>query len=116
MISHIRDVPTGSIGSEQLVHHVLVQYQGVQAPMLRPDAILGADLYLDSLELVDLSLLMEDRYGIVLESSLLRTMETLEDLVIAVEQARQCAGAQSCEAMSAKSASKAWFAAMRKPL
>ena len=58
---------------------ILVTEMDVKEEDIRPDAQLSADLGLNSLELADLVLLCEDRFGVTVSDDDIRTFLTVGD-------------------------------------
>ena len=69
-----------------MINGVLVEEFEIEAKLLRPDAALFEDLGLDSLDAVDLIVLIEKRAGIRMEDEQARSIRTLEDIYNFIEQ------------------------------
>ena len=68
---------------------ILVTEMDVKEEDIRPDAQLSADLGLNSLELADLVLLCEDRFGVTVSDDDIRTFLTVEDVCKYMERSVQ---------------------------
>lgn len=68
---------------------ILVTEMDVKEEDIRPDAQLSADLGLNSLELADLVLLCEDRFGITVSDDDIRTFLTVGDVCKYMERSVQ---------------------------
>lgn len=65
--------------------YVLVTPYNIKRIVLRPDTTFAGDLDLDSLTVMDLVATIEDEYDIVLPLNLLPDLETIHQVVKAVE-------------------------------
>ena len=68
---------------------ILVTEMDVKVEDIRPDAQLSADLGLNSLELADLVLLCEDRFGVTVSDDDIRTFLTVGDVCKYMERSVQ---------------------------
>ncbi len=68
---------------------ILVTEMDVKEEDIRPDAHLSADLGLNSLELADLVLLCEDRFGVTVSDDDIRTFLTVGDVCKYMERSVQ---------------------------
>lgn len=68
---------------------ILVTELDVKEEDIRPDAQLSADLGLNSLELADLVLLCEDRFGVTVSDDDIRTFLTVGDVCKYMERSVQ---------------------------
>ena len=68
---------------------ILVTEVDVKEEDIRPDAQLSADLGLNSLELADLVLLCEDRFGVTVSDDDIRTFLTVGDVCKYMERSVQ---------------------------
>ena len=68
---------------------ILVTEMDVKEEDIRPDAQLSADLGLNSLELADLVLLCEDRFGVTVSDDDIRTFMTVGDVCKYMERSVQ---------------------------
>lgn len=68
---------------------ILVTEMDVKEEDIRPDAQLSADLGLNSLELSDLVLLCEDRFGVTVSDDDIRTFLTVGDVCKYMERSVQ---------------------------
>lgn len=68
---------------------ILVTEMDVKEEDIRPDAQLSADLGLNSLELADLVLLCEDRFGVTVSNDDIRTFLTVGDVCKYMERSVQ---------------------------
>ncbi len=68
---------------------ILVTEMDVKEEDIRPDAQLSADLGLNSLELADLVLLCEDRFGVTVSDDDIRTFLTVGDVCKYMERSVQ---------------------------
>lgn len=68
---------------------ILVTEMDVKEEDIRPDAQLSADLGLNSLELADLVLLCEDRFGVTVSDDDIRTFLTVGDVCKYMERSIQ---------------------------
>jgi acyl carrier protein len=98
-----------SLSSASLVAKLLVEVQRVQPALIVSDAMLAADLCIDSLELLDLGMALEDHYGIALKADALIGIETVGDLVGVVEDARYASDLAAGEAVSERSQGEIWL-------
>ena len=60
--------------------------RGIEADKVKPDADLMRDLDLDSLDTVELTLALEERYGIEIPDSDLEQLTTVQDAVELIEK------------------------------
>ncbi|MGI6746166.1 MAG: Acyl carrier protein [Firmicutes bacterium ADurb.Bin300] len=60
---------------------MLTEYTGGKARDIQPDCVLTADLGLNSVELLDLVCLIEEKYDIVIPDRVLQTLVTIKDVV-----------------------------------
>jgi acyl carrier protein len=63
------------------VRHLVADRLGVDVQTLQADVELGADLAVDSLDLADLALALEEELSIVISDDALATVRTFGDLV-----------------------------------
>ena len=68
---------------------ILVTEMDVKEEDIRPDAQLSADLGLNSLELADLVVLCEDRFGVTVSDDDIRTFLTVGDVCKYMERSVQ---------------------------
>ena len=68
---------------------ILVTEMDVKEEDIRPDAQLSTDLGLNSLELADLVLLCEDRFGVTVSDDDIRTFLTVGDVCKYMERSVQ---------------------------
>ena len=68
---------------------ILVTEMDVKEEDIRPDAQFSADLGLNSLELADLVLLCEDRFGVTVSDDDIRTFLTVGDVCKYMERSVQ---------------------------
>lgn len=68
---------------------ILVTEMDVKEEDIRPEAQLSADLGLNSLELADLVLLCEDRFGVTVSDDDIRTFLTVGDVCKYMERSIQ---------------------------
>ena len=68
---------------------ILVTEMDIKEEDIRPDAQLSADLGLNSLELADLVLLCEDRFGVTVSDDDIRTFLTVGDVCKYMERSVQ---------------------------
>jgi acyl carrier protein len=59
--------------------------RGVEAELITPDAHLARDLGLDSLDTVELTLGLEEKYGIEIPDTELEDLETVSDAVALID-------------------------------
>lgn len=69
-----------------MVNDVLVEEFELDAESLRPDATIFEDLGLDSLDAVDLIVLIEKRAGVRMEDEQAKSIRTLGDIYNFIEQ------------------------------
>ncbi len=60
---------------------ILTDYTGGRITDIKPDFVLTADLGLNSVELLDLVCIIEEKYNIIIPDRLLPTLVTIEDVV-----------------------------------
>lgn len=60
---------------------MLTEYTGGKVRDIQPDCVLTADLGLNSVELLDLVCLIEEKYDIVIPDRVLQTLVTIKDVV-----------------------------------
>ncbi len=60
---------------------MLTEYTGGKVRDIQPDFVLTADLGLNSVELLDLVCLIEEKYNIVIPDRILQTLVTIKDVV-----------------------------------
>ncbi len=60
---------------------ILVDYTGGKVREIKPDFVLTADLGLNSVELLDLVCIIEEKYNIIIPDRLLPKLVTIEDVV-----------------------------------
>ncbi len=65
---------------------ILVNEMEISAELITPDAELMNDLGFNSLELADLVVLCEERFGIIFEETELPTLQTVGDVVAYLER------------------------------
>ncbi len=70
----------------RVVHEVLVEEFELDPTTLHPDASLGEDLELDSLDRVDLIVTLEKTLGVRFVEDQVRGVRTVADLIAAVER------------------------------
>jgi acyl carrier protein len=63
-----------------------LQGRGIEERQIKPDATLLGDLDLDSLDTMELTLQMEERFGIEIPDEELEDLETVQDAVELIEQ------------------------------
>jgi acyl carrier protein len=63
-----------------------VEHLDVDPARLRPDALLGEDLGVDSLAAIELGMVLEDEFGIELPDEVLADIFTYGDLLAAVRE------------------------------
>ena len=61
------------------VNHLLVEELEIDADLLRPEASLKDDLEIDSLDFVDIVVLIDDEFGFKPQTEDLKKMRTLND-------------------------------------
>ena len=66
--------------------NLLVEEMDIKSELIKPEAELMNDLGFNSLELADLVVLCEERFGVVFEESALPTLLTVGDVVAYLEQ------------------------------
>jgi acyl carrier protein len=64
----------------EAVHEILVEQLGVQKTQLTPDARLQGDLGADSLDVVEISMAVEDRFNVSLPDESVENVSTVGDL------------------------------------
>ncbi len=64
---------------------LLIEELNVKAGDITPDAELSGDLGINSLELADLTLLCEERFGVTIDDDDVRTFITVGDIVSYLE-------------------------------
>jgi acyl carrier protein len=74
---------------ESKIRGLVAERLGVDREELRPDVSLADDLAVDSLDLVDLGLVLEAECGVVLRHAALESVRTYGDLVAVVAAARR---------------------------
>lgn len=67
------------------IKSILVSELSIDAETIRPESEFIADLGLNSLELADLIVMCEDRFGIVFEDEALSSLVTIGDVASYVE-------------------------------
>lgn len=73
--------------TEQRVHKLLVEYLGVTEADLRPEASIVDDLEADSLDVVELALVLEEEFAIEVDDSDIERVTTVKEMVDFVDQA-----------------------------
>jgi len=71
---------------ELRVRTVLAVHLDVESARLRPDALLGEDLCVDSMGAVDLAMVLEDEFDIALPEEILGCVRTYGDVVTVVQE------------------------------
>lgn len=67
------------------IDEILVEGFEIEPELLKPEALLGADLELDSLDAVDLVVAIEKKVGCRIKEADARAMKTLQDIYSYVE-------------------------------
>lgn len=70
------------------IKNILIEEMDVDADKITPDARLTKDLGVNSLELADLVLLCEDKFGITVDDDDIRGFLTINDVVTYLEAAK----------------------------
>ena len=71
---------------EARVRSVLATHLDVESARLRPEALLGEDLCVDSMGAVDLAMVLEDEFDITLPEEILGCVRTYGDVVTIVQE------------------------------
>ncbi len=71
---------------EPRVRSVLAIHLDVESVRLRPEALLGEDLCVDSMGAVDLAMVLEDEFDIALPEEILGCVRTYGDVVTLVQE------------------------------
>lgn len=69
----------------ETIKNILVSEMNIDAELIKPEAELIASLGLNSLELADMIVMCEDRFGIVFEDEDLASLITIGDVVAYLE-------------------------------
>jgi acyl carrier protein len=96
-----------------MVHHLLTHHQGVLPLHVRAEARLDLDLYIDSLELLDLAIALEERYGIAVETAALDEAATVADLIRLVERSRFPETMEAKEETPVRTERERWYSSLR---
>ena len=64
----------------KIVNHVLEEEFEIDAELLKPESLLNEDLGLDSLDAVDLIVMVDKQLGVRIEEEQARSIRTLEDV------------------------------------
>ena len=67
------------------IKNLLVEEVGVKEEAVTPEAILTSDLGINSLELADLVMLCEEKFGITIEDEEIKSFRTVGDVVSYLE-------------------------------
>ena len=62
------------------VNQIMIEGFEIEEPLLKPEALLGEDLDLDSLDAVDLVVAIEKRFGFRIQEVEARSMKTMNDI------------------------------------
>ncbi|MCW5736393.1 MAG: acyl carrier protein [Enhydrobacter sp.] len=73
---------------EQTISQILVRHFGVEEDQITPAASFRADMSADSLDLLDLTLAIEDAFGIEIEERVAEEIHTVGDLIDFVRSQR----------------------------
>ncbi len=71
---------------EPRVRSILATHLDVDSARLRPEALLGEDLCVDSMGAVDLAMVLEDEFDIALPEEVLGCVRTYGDVVTIVQE------------------------------
>jgi acyl carrier protein len=66
---------------EQRISQILVRHFGIEEEKITPAASFRADMAADSLDLLDLTLAVEDAFGIEIEDRVAEELHTVGDLI-----------------------------------
>ncbi|MBQ3003622.1 MAG: acyl carrier protein [Clostridia bacterium] len=69
----------------ETIKNILISEMNIDAELIKPEAELIASLGLNSLELADMIVMCEDRFGIVFEDEDLASLITIGDVVAYLE-------------------------------
>ena len=69
----------------ETIKNILISEMNIDAELIKPEAELIASLGLNSLELADMIVMCEDRFGIVFEDEDLASLITVGDVVAYLE-------------------------------
>lgn len=67
------------------IRDILINEMNVDDSQIRPDATLTGDLGLNSLELADLIVMCEERFGVVFADEDLAELQTIQDVASYIE-------------------------------
>lgn len=67
-------------------HRILIEHTGVPADQIRPDANFADDLGCDSLDMVDLTMSVEDEFNIVISDDEAAAMPTVGEALSLIER------------------------------
>jgi acyl carrier protein len=68
------------------VNHIMIEGFEIEEDLLKPEALLGEDLGLDSLDAVDLVVAIEKKFGFRIQEQDARSMRTLKDIYDYIEK------------------------------
>ncbi|MCG8632909.1 MAG: acyl carrier protein [Desulfobacterales bacterium] len=70
----------------EIVNRVLEEEFEIEAPLLKPEALLYEDLGLDSLDAVDLIVMVDKELGVRIEEEEARSIRTLENVYEIIDE------------------------------
>ena len=70
------------------IKKILVEEVGVKEELISPDAVLTSDLGINSLELADLIMLCEEKFGVTIEDDDIKKFKTVGDVAEYIESRR----------------------------
>ena len=70
----------------ETIRDLLINEMNLDESLLKPEATLTGDLGLNSLELADLIVMCEERFGVVFEDDDLANLQTIGDVAAYVEE------------------------------
>ncbi|MBP5231412.1 MAG: acyl carrier protein [Clostridia bacterium] len=70
----------------ETIRDLLINEMNIDESLLKPEATLTGDLGLNSLELADLIVMCEERFGVVFEDDDLANLQTIGDVAAYVEE------------------------------
>ena len=70
----------------ETIRELLINEMNLDESQIRPDATLTGDLGLNSLELADLIVMCEERFGVVFEDDDLASLQTIPDVADYIEE------------------------------
>ena len=70
----------------QIVNQVLEEEFEIDAELLKPESLLNEDLGLDSLDAVDLIVMVDKQLGVRIEEEQARSIRTLEDVYKIIDE------------------------------